>query len=92
MKLLNFTYLYLPNLDKIRKLRLFSINFLGFQRQNLHFWVRKQLFPIAMVKNSNKKISHLFKANIMKIMYNAWSQNAESAKNTLSEDKFEIIQ
>ena len=23
---------------------------------------------------------------------NAWSQNAESAKNTLSEDKFEIIQ
>ena len=23
---------------------------------------------------------------------NTWSQNAESAKNTLSEDKFEIIQ
>ena len=44
-------------------------NFSGFQRQNLHFGVRKQLYPIAMVKNSNKNISNLFKANIMKIMY-----------------------
>ena len=45
-------------------------NFSGFQRQNLHFGVRKQLYPIAMVKKpSNKDISNLFKANIMKIMY-----------------------
>ena len=44
--------------------------FLRFQRQNLHFWVRKQLNPIVIVKkNSNKNISNLFKANIMKIMY-----------------------
>ena len=44
--------------------------FLRISETNLHFWVRKQLNPIVMVKkNSNKNISNLFKANIMKIMY-----------------------
>ena len=34
------------------------------------FGVRKQLYPIAMVKkNSNKNISNLFKARILKIMF-----------------------
>ena len=33
------------------------------------FFVRKQLYLIAMVKNSNNNMSYLFKANVMKIMY-----------------------
>ena len=51
------------------KIEAFFRNFSGFHRQNLHFGVRKQLYPIAMVKNSNKNISNFFKANIMNIMY-----------------------
>ena len=43
--------------------------FLRFLETKMHFWVRKHLYPIDMVKNSNENISNLFKANIMKIMY-----------------------
>ena len=44
--------------------------FLRISETKSAFLGQKQLYPIVMVKkNSKKNISNLFKANIMKIMY-----------------------